>query len=160
MAQKTPTNVYFYLIIMFFLSIFVAGIQVYSISVLYNDNINTSLTIDEVDYLLSLNNIDLSDFNSTNASQLESKLEANPTTQQTNQTGSQAKDFALEFFYSQSIANRIWTSIGNIINLPSFLATLLAIPIQYISWVLPILNTFWYIMILIAIYYLIRGVVT
>jgi len=153
MAEKSNTNVYWYIVSIFLVVIFVVSIQQYTSSMLRNPQINNTLTNESIQHILRIQGIDVSDFEVT-----KDQLEDDPAYDETNDTGSQAKDTALEFFYSRSKASGIGVIAANVLSLPSFIVTLLNIPENSISWLISILNWFWRIMLVLAVYYFIKGV--
>lgn len=138
---------------MFIVVLFVTLIQIYTSAMLKNPEINGTIPNTTRDYILELNGIDLSDFNTD-----RDEIEQDYTSDITNDTGSQSKDTAIEFFYARSTASKVSTTAWSILSLPSFLITLLKIPKNAILWLIPILNWFWRLGIILALYYLIRGV--
>lgn len=153
MGEKSSTNIWWYIVLTFIIIIFVAAIQNYTSAQLYNPDINATLSDDDLAYILSINGIDISDYNVT-----ESELEKDNALGFSNDTGSQAKDTAIEFFYSRSTASQIGVFAKNIFSLPGFLVTLLRIPDNAIGWLISLLNWFWRLGIIMAGYYLIRGI--
>ncbi len=151
-GEKSNTNLYWYIALLFIVVIFVSATQLYSSAMLLNPEINGTLSNDTIEYILSINGIDLSEYETK-----QSEIESNDFANLNNDTGSQPKDFALEFFYSRSQASKIGNIAKNIFSLPSYISILLKIPINSINWIISILNWFWRISIIIAGYYFIRG---
>lgn len=147
--EKSETNVWWYIILTFLLVLFVSAIQIYTASLLENPNAN----VNDLEYIFAINNIDLSEFNTT-VEEIE-KGESNPTG---NETGSQSKDFALEFFYARAQASKIENVVKNVFRFPEFVVILLKIPYGAVSWIINILNWFWRFALLVAIIYFIRGI--
>ena len=151
MTEKSNTNVYWYILLAFILILFVAGMQTYSAAMLSNPDINMS--DEDIEYNLRIQGIDISDYETT-----ESEIENNPAYDISNDTGSTAKDNAIEFFYSRSTASKIGVVAKGIFSFPGYVITLLGIPESSVSWIVNILNWFWRILLILAIYYLIRGI--
>jgi len=156
MAEKSSTNVYWYILLAFILVLFIGGIQQFTASMLLNPKINSTLTNESMEYILMIQGIDISDY----ANISSTDIETDQAVGQNNQTGSQSKDYALEFFYSRSQASKLGLIIKGVYSFPEFIATLLNIPLTSILWLIATLNWFWRIALLIAIYYFIRGIVT
>lgn len=150
MTEKSNTNVYWYILLFFLIIIFVAGMQQYSAAMLSNPDVNMS--DEDLEYHFKLVGIELDEFNAT-----ATEIQENPVYGESNETGAQAKDFALEFFYSRSVASQIWQVASDVFSIPGYIIKLLNIPDNSISWLVGILNWFWRIMLVLAGYYLIRG---
>lgn len=150
MTEKSNTNVYWYILLAFILVLFVAAMQQFSSAMLSNPEI--TMSDEDIDYHLRIQGIDIDNYEAT-----APEIENNDAIPGSNQTGSQAKDFALEFFYSRSIASQIGIFAKGIFSFPSFVITLLNIPESSIVWFISILNWFWRISLILATYYLIRG---
>ena len=155
MAEKSNTNLYWYIVLLFIIVLFVAAIKQYTAAQLLNPEINATLSDEDTEYILQLQGIDISDFDTDKL-----EVEDNPAISITNETGSQPKDFALEFFYSRSTGSSIWSIASEVFSLPGFIIKLLNIPENSISWLIFILNWFWRICLFIATYYFVRAVVT
>jgi len=151
--EKSSTNVWWYVILSFIVVLFISVIQIYSASMLTNPDINNTLSNATIEYILEINGIDISDFNIS-----KDDIEKDYTSDITNDTGSQSKDSAIEFFYSRSTASRLSSVVWNVLSLPGFIIILLRIPQNPISWLIGLLNWFWRLGIILALYYLIRGV--
>jgi len=150
MTEKSNTNVYWYILLFFLIILFVAAMQQYSGAMLSNPDIDMS--DEDLDYHFKLVGIELDNFNTT-----AQGIQNNPSSGESNETGSTAKDTALEFFYSRSVASEIWVVASDVFSIPSYIIKLLNIPDNNIGWLVGILNWFWRIMLVLAIYYLIRG---
>jgi len=151
MTEKSNTNVYWYILLAFIVVIFVGAMQTYSGEMLSNPDINMS--DEDLEYNLKIQGIDISDYEVT-----QTNIENNDAITSSNETGSTAKDNALEFFYSRSIASKIGIFVKGVYSFPSFIVTLLNIPENSIAWFITTLNWFWRTLIILAIYYLIRGI--
>jgi hypothetical protein len=151
-SEKKATNVMFYIFTIFFLVVFVGGIKVFYESALTNPNSN--LDDDSIVYITNvLTDIDISRYNSTSAD-----LEENPARETGNNTGESLKDFAIEFFYSQSKGDQYGLAIKDIVLFPNFILRLLNIPYGILGWILTPLYWYWYYTVILSIYYLIRGI--
>jgi len=155
MAEKSSTNVYWYILLAFIMVLFIASIQQFTTSVLLNPEINSTLTNESKDSIDRILGINISNYTAS-----KEEIEANIALGGTNETGSQSKDTALELFYSQSMGSKIGLVIKSIYSFPEYISILLHLPITSILWLITILNWFWRITLLIAIYYFIRGIVT
>lgn len=150
MTEKSNTNVYWYILLAFILVLFVAAMQRFSSAMLSNPEI--SMSDEDIEYHLRIQGIDISDYEAT--AEVIEKNEAIPLS---NETGSTAKDYALEFFYSRGVSSEIGVFVKGIFSFPGFIVSLLNIPENSVSWIITILNWFWRISLMLAVYYLIRG---
>lgn len=151
--EKSWTNVFWYVVLLFLVIVFVVGIQNYASAMLKNPDINETMTNETFNYIMAIYGINTSKFDVTDAQLTEDSILGI-----SNDTGSQAKDNALEFFYSRSQASKLGTTAKNVLSLPGFIIILLGIPANSIAWLISILNWFWRLAILIAGYYAIRGI--
>ena len=151
MTEKSNTNVYWYILLAFILVMFVAAMQQYSSAMLSNPDIDMS--DEDVEYHLRIQGIDIDDYEAT-----AEEIQNNDAFGESNETGSTAKDTALEFFYSRSVASKLGIFAKGVFSFPGFVVTLLNIPDNSINWLIGILNWFWRIVLLLATYYLIRGI--
>ena len=118
-------------------------------------NPNANINTENQELINRVLNIDLSNYNSTASSTLES----DGLSDRTNSTGSNQKDNALELFYAQSQGDKLMNWAKDIFTLPEFiLVDLLGIPKTPITWIINLLNWFWNIGIIVAVYYFIRGI--
>lgn len=150
---KTFTNIWFYVIVIFLLVFFISSINILASQYL----LNTDVPIDSENsiYAQKILNINLSSYSVSG-----SNIEKSSVYNQGNETGSQTKDMAIEFFYSRSIVDDVELVVKGIFSFPGYIAKLLNIPENNIGWILSILNWFWRIAIIIALYYALRGIVT
>lgn len=150
---KTFTNIWFYVIVIFLLVFFISSINILASQYL----LNTDVPIDSENsiYAQKILNINLSNYSVSG-----SNIEKSSVYNQGNETGSQTKDMAIEFFYSRSIVDDVELVVKGIFSFPGYIAKLLNIPKNNIGWILSILNWFWRIAIIIALYYALRGIVT
>ena len=151
--MKSSTNVWTYVLLTFIFLVFITGIQIYAGEQLINPNSN--LDDKSVIYIASILDIDLSDYNIDKAT-----IENNDLDDSSEATGASLKDFAIEFFYARTQANKVVAVVKNIYSFPSTIADLFRIPEGNVRWIFNILNWFWRIAILIAGYYFIRGLTT
>lgn len=151
--SKQMTNIWTYVIILFIAVFFISAIQTVVYELRYNSNLDMS--DEDKEFTNTIIGINLSNYSDKNSSTLEN-IDINDIN---NDTGSTTKDTALEFFYSRSLAGKIKLTIGGIFTLPGFFLKLMRIPennslkifISFINWL-------WSIGLLIAIYYLVKGV--
>lgn len=148
---KSFTNIWTYVIVMLFLIIFISTINILTTNYLLNSEADVTDTV----YAQKILNINLSGY-----SESENQIEASTSYNQNNNTGTQTKDNALEFFYSRSVIDDVELTVKGIYSFPGYVARLLNISSNSISWLVSILNWFWRLAILIATYLAIRGIWT
>lgn len=147
------TNVWTYVLIIFIAVLFITALQTLLGELLTSSNLDMS--DDDINFTGQIMGIDLASY-----SKNKTELEEGGSDVTGDHTGSQLKDNAIEFFYSNTIAGRIGSTVKLIFTLPEFFMKLLKIDISNILVFVNILNWLWSIGLLLSTYYLIRGAVT
>jgi len=159
MAQKL-TNVYTFLGILFLFAILVISLMYLGKELVDNDNAN--LDNDSITYIAGLVGVDdanldtaLSRYTTSTDDQEESILVSDNTSQ------GNPKDYALDFLFAKEKGFSIEITIKRIFSIPSFIIVdLLRFNLNDFSWLINIFGWFIGIVILIAIVYWARGVIT
>lgn len=149
---KSFSNLYTYIVIMFIVSICIGIIQTVSV---YKLSHSSNLDNETTQYLGQMIGIDLSEFNVT-----ASEIEDNSADLTTNDTGTQQKDFALEYFYAKSTMGKLGNVAKQIYRLPEYILIFFKIPISNVEWLISIINWFYRTALIFAVYLAIRGVWT
>ena len=149
------TNLYTFFIILFVFIIIVLGIQKLGADLLTNDHAN--LDSKSIDYIASINGIDLSQYNKSGSELYSSEVNVD------NNSGSAIKDFSLEYFFAREKSKSFEGRLGKktLFKIPERTAiTLLGGNKGDFGWIFNALNWFIWIALSIAIVYFIRGIIT
>lgn len=149
---KSPTNVETYLFYLFIFAVLVSGLVYLGNELIVNDNAN--LDNDSIEYIASLNGINISEYRQTQAA-LEASASLDP-----NYTQGTPKDHSIEFLYAKQKSSGIETTIKRIFRLPSYLIVdLLRLPANNFRWIIDLVGWILGFTVMIAIVYFIRGIV-
>ena len=150
---KSSTNAWTYVTIITLLVIFISTLQSFITDIANNPEVE--LSEDTLEYIARINRINLTEYTATS-----SELETDDSDNSNNATGSQQKDFALEFFFARTQEKKITNFIKNIYSFPGYVLILLNAPVESVSWIIEIFNWFWRLGLIFSAYYFIRGVIT
>lgn len=150
---KPMTNVSTYVGILFVFGLLITGLVLLSTETITNTS--ADLDNDSIEYISQLNGIDYGAFNVT-----RSDLE-NPNLFNANGTQGNPKDEAIDFLFAKEKGSNIELVIKGIFSVPEVvLYDLLRFSANDWDWLVQLLNWVWRILILIALVYFARGVVT
>lgn len=145
-------NVWTYLIVLFVVVIFIAGVQ-YSGRDLIQSN-QTNLDNDSLLYILQVNNVDVSNFTSSQS------VQEDPLTFDPDQGAKNPKDYALDFLYAKEKFTGVINGAKLVFNVPSVIVyTIFRFNAQQFSWVLNILGWLLGLILLIAGVFIVRGLI-
>lgn len=148
---KQLTNVNTYIGILFLFALLVGGLTILGNELLENDNTNLDNT--SVEYIATLNGINISDY------QGEEDTQEDPILITGNGTQGNPKDESLEFLFAKEKGFSLELTIKRIFNLPSFiLYDLLRLPKAEWSWITDIVGWLLGIVVVIAVVYFARGI--
>jgi len=150
---KVPTNVYFYLVIIFIFLIFITSIIFLGNELILNPNSN--LNNESISYIADLQGINLSDY------QIQKKQLENSILISDNESQGNSKDESLDFQFAKEKGLTIETTIKGIFSVPSLiLYNVLKFDRNNWDWIVKILNWLWRLLIIIAIVYFARGIIS
>lgn len=149
MAKKL-TNVETYLIILFLFAILVSGLTWLGNEAAVNPN--ADLDNDSIEYIATLNGIDLSDYQQSE-SELESSILATGNYSQGN-----PKDESIDFLFAKEKGSKVELAIKRFFSLPSFIiGDLFRLPINNFKWLIDLFGWLVGLLIIIALVYFARG---
>lgn len=149
---KKITNVETYLFILFGFAILVSGLSILGSELIQNDNAN--LDNDSIEYIATINGIDLSEYNSTIQDQ------ENPVLITGNESSGNPKDDSLDFLFAKEKGFDIELTIKRIFGLPKFvLVDLLRLPLGQWGWLINIIGWLLGATVVIALVYFVRGLI-
>ena len=150
---KKFTNVETYLIVIFLFLLLIVGINQLGKEAILNENSN--LDNDSLEYIANLNKINLSDYNINSQDIISSSVTG------VNESQGTPKDYSIEFFFAKQKGLTFEVTIKAILSLPEvLLIDLLRFNLNDWIWAINLFNWLYRLLIILAIYYLIRGILT
>lgn len=146
------TNLYTYLIIGFLFTLGVIAIQIVGNESASNSN--SALDNDSIEYILNLNDLNMSDYQAT-VDEIEDPILAVGNRSQGN-----PKDEALDFLLAKEKGSTLELAAKSIFSVPKVvLVDIFRFPLSNWQWVITLLNNLWRLLLIAATIYFVRGVI-